>query len=373
VNCVRAEDTVARMGGDEFTVLLADLVDRRGATAVAQKILEVVRYPVQVDDHELYVTTSIGIAIFPEDGGDAETLLKNADRAMYRAKDHGRDNFQYARPAEGEGEPRLSLARRLHHALDRDELVVHYQSMVDIASGRVVGAEALVRWNHPEYGLLQPEEFISIAEETKIIVPLGAWVLRTACTQMKAWHDAGHVLLRVAVNLSPRQFQDRDLAATIEQILEETGFPAQYLDLEITESAAMQNAEMSLAILTRLKEMGIRISIDDFGTGYSSLSYLKRFPIDTVKIDQDFVRDLTDDDAAIISAVISMARALNLKVIAEGVETEEQLAFLRREKCAEMQGFLYSQPLPAAEFEAALRATALAVSTSAKSVRLTIE
>jgi diguanylate cyclase (GGDEF)-like protein/PAS domain S-box-containing protein len=356
VNCVRAEDTVARMGGDEFTILLADLIDRRGAAAVAQKVLEAVRHPVHVDQHELYVTTSIGIAIFPDDGPDAETLLKNADRAMYRAKDLGRDNFQYATPARYEAaDARLVLERSLHHALEREEFVVHYQPMVEIATGRMVGAEALVRWRHPENGLMQPEDFIPIAEETQLIVPLGAWVLRTACAQMKAWHDSGHPWLRVAVNLSPRQFQDQQLTATVEQILADTGFPPMLLDLEITESTAMQNAELSLSILNRLKEMGIRISIDDFGTGYSSLAYLKRFPIDTVKIDQDFVRDLTSDDTAIISAVISMARALNLRIIAEGVETEEQLAFLRREQCSEMQGFLFSQPLSAAEFEEALR------------------
>jgi diguanylate cyclase (GGDEF)-like protein/PAS domain S-box-containing protein len=356
VHCVRAEDTVARMGGDEFTILLSDLIDRRGAVNVAQKVLEAVRHPVQVDQHELYVTTSIGIAIFPDDGEDAETLLKNADRAMYRAKELGRDNYQYATPAHpGIADSRLALERSLHHAIDREEFEVHYQPMVEIASGRVVGAEALVRWRHPEHGLMQPEEFIPVAEETQLIVPLGAWVLRTACAQMKTWHDAGHAWLRIAVNLSPRQFQHDQLTTTVENILADTGFPPTYLDLEITESTAMQNAEMSLSILNRLKEMGIRISIDDFGTGYSSLSYLKRFPIDTVKIDQDFVRDLTDDDAAIISAVISMARALNLRVIAEGVETEEQLAFLRREQCAEMQGFLFSEPLSAVEFEKTLR------------------
>jgi len=355
VNCVRAEDTVARMGGDEFTILLGEIVDRRGAASVAQKVLEAVRHPVHVDQHELYVTTSIGISIFPDDGADAETLLKNADRAMYRAKDLGRDNFQYATPLHGDvGDTRLTLERSLHHALERDEFEVHYQPMVEISSGRVVGAEALVRWRHPENGMMQPEEFIPVAEETQLIVPLGAWVLRTACAQMKAWHDAGHAWLRVAVNLSPRQFQDDQLTATVERILCETGFPPAYLDLEITESTAMRNADMSLTILNRLKDMGIRISIDDFGTGYSSLSYLKRFPIDTVKIDQDFVRDLTSDDTAIISAVISMARALNLRVIAEGVETEEQLAFLRREQCSEMQGFLFSEPLCAADFELAL-------------------
>ncbi|HKR62676.1 MAG TPA: PAS domain S-box protein [Thermoanaerobaculia bacterium] len=354
--CVRAEDTVARMGGDEFTVLLADLSDRKGATAAAQKVLEAIRHPVVIDEHELFVTTSIGMAIFPDDGEDAEALLKNADRAMYRAKELGRDNYQFSTPARFErAEGRLSLERSLHHAIERREFVLHYQPMVEIATGRVVGAEALVRWNHPVNGLIQPEDFIPIAEDTNLILPLGEWVLRTACSQMKAWHDAGHAWLRVAVNLSPRQFQDRELAHMVERTLADTGFPAPFLDLEITESTAMQNAELSLSILKRLKEMGIRISIDDFGTGHSSLSYLKRFPIDTVKIDQGFVRDLTTDDAAIISAVISMARALNLRVIAEGVETEEQLAFLRREQCAEMQGFLYSQPLAAAEFEQALR------------------
>jgi diguanylate cyclase (GGDEF)-like protein/PAS domain S-box-containing protein len=375
VTCVRAEDTVARMGGDEFTVLLAELSDRRGATAVAQKVLEAVRHPVTIDEHELYVTTSIGIAVFPEDGFDAEGLLKHADRAMYRAKEMGRDNYQFAAASRMEPrEGRLALEAALHRALERNEFVVHYHPMVEIATGRVVGAEALVRWVHPENGLVQPEEFIPIAEETQLIVPLGTWVLRTACMQMKTWHDAGHAWLRLAVNLSPRQFQDRNLVATVEKILAETGFPPPYLDLEITESTAMQNADLTLSILRRLKEMGIRISIDDFGTGYSSLSYLKRFPIDTVKIDQDFVRDLTADDAAIITAVISMARALNLRVIAEGVETEEQLAFLRREQCAEMQGFLYSQPLTSAEFEQALQAMLrLPIAAHPQRQRLTLE
>jgi diguanylate cyclase (GGDEF)-like protein/PAS domain S-box-containing protein len=376
VTCVRAEDTVARMGGDEFTILLAELSDRRGSALVAQKILEAVRHPVTIDEYELYVTTSIGIAVFPDEGMDAEALLKNADRAMYRAKELGRDNFQFASAVQSRpAEDRLAMERALHRALERDELVVHYHPMVEIATGRVVGAEALVRWQHPEQGLIQPEDFIPLAEETQLIIPVGAWVLRTACRQMKAWHDAGHHRLRIAVNLSPRQFEDRELIATVERVLAETGMPPQFLDLEITESTAMQNAELTLAILNRLKEMGIRISIDDFGTGYSSLSYLKRFPIDTVKIDQDFVRDLTTDDAAIISAVISMARALNLRVIAEGVETEEQLDFLRREQCAEMQGYLYSQPLTAAEFEEALQAMLRVPipSSGGHRMRLTVE
>ncbi|HWW62728.1 MAG TPA: PAS domain S-box protein, partial [Thermoanaerobaculia bacterium] len=301
VGCVRLEDTVARMGGDEFTILLSDINDRKSVAIVAQKILEAVREPVDIDEHELFVTTSIGIANFPEDGHDAEMLLKNADRAMYRAKDAGRNNFQYSTPSNFDGDGRLALERSLHHAFEREEFVVHYQPMVEIATGRVVGAEALVRWEHPQNGMMQPDDFIPIAEDCQLIIPLGEWVLRTACRQMKAWHDAGHAWLRVAVNLSPRQFQQRDLFGMIERVLVETGFPPTYLDLEITESTAMQNVELSLSLLRRLKDMGVRISIDDFGTGYSSLSYLKRFPIDTVKIDQDFVRDLTtgSSDSAI--------------------------------------------------------------------------
>lgn len=363
--CVRSADTVARMGGDEFTILLADMAEPDGVPLVAQKVLDAVRHPVTIDEHELYVTTSIGIALFPEDGTDAESLLKNADRAMYRAKDLGRDNFQYA-TATSAMPPgnRVSRETALHRALDSHELVVHYHPMVEVSTGRVVGAEALVRWNDPIRGLIQPEEFIPFAEQTRMIMPIGNFVLRTACAQMKAWHDAGHDWLRVAVNLSPAQFQNHELISSVAKILADTGFPATYLDLEITESTAMNNAELTLTILNGLKAMGISISIDDFGTGYSSLSYLRRFPIDTVKIDRDFLRELTKDDAAIISAVISMARALNLRVVAEGVETEEQLAFLRREECAEMQGFLYSEPLTAEEFQNALEAMIPAASAA---------
>ena len=357
VRCVRADDTVARMGGDEFTILLSELADTRAAATVAQKVLDTISQPIDVDGHELFVTTSIGISIFPDDGMDAETLLKNADRAMYRAKEAGRNNYQFATPAALEASGgRLSLERSLHHAFDRKEFIIHYQPMIEVESRRVTGAEALIRWKHPEFGLMLPDEFIPAAEESGLIVPIGEWVLRTACAQMKQWHRAGHRELHVAVNLSARQFQQNDLTAVVERILHETDLPASSLDLEITESTAMTNADLSLAIMTRLKEMGVHISIDDFGTGYSSLSYLKRFPIDTVKIDQDFVRDLAQgsNDGAIISAVISMARALKLRVVAEGVETEEQLAFLRRQHCETIQGFLYSRPLPAEEFEAVL-------------------
>ena len=363
VGCVRAEDTVARMGGDEFTILVSNTTDRRAAGIVAQKVLETVAHPAVVDGHELFVTTSLGISMFPDDGTDAETLLKNADRAMYRAKEAGRNNFQYSTTdAFDTAVGRLSIEASLHHALEREELVVHYQPIIDLASHDIVGAEALVRWKHPDNGLMGPDDFIHIAEECGLIVPMGEWILRTACGQMREWHDAGHEGLRIAVNLSPRQFQQRELPAMIERVLRDTGLAAELLDIEITESAAMQNAEQSLAIMRKLKEMGVRISIDDFGTGYSSLSYLKRFPIDTVKIDQNFVRDLAQsaNDAAIVTAVISMARALKLGVIAEGVETEEQLAFLRREQCETIQGFLYSRPVPADEFGAALRSAGVA-------------
>jgi diguanylate cyclase (GGDEF)-like protein/PAS domain S-box-containing protein len=359
VSCVRGDDTVARMGGDEFTILISDIAETRSASTVAQKVLDSISRPIDVDGHELFVTTSIGIAIFPDDGSDAETLLKNADRAMYRAKELGRNNYQFATHALVEGAAgRLSLERSLHHAFERNEFVIHYQPMIEVGTRRVVGAEALIRWVSPEFGLMMPDSFVPVAEETGLIVPLGEWVLRTACAQMRTWHRAGHTDLNVAVNLSARQFQQRDLTSTIERILDETGLPPSSLDIEITESTAMHNAEMSLAILTRIKQMGVHISIDDFGTGYSSLAYLKLFPIDTVKIDQHFVRDLAEQpmDGAIVSAVISMARALKLRVVAEGVETEQQLEFLRRQHCETIQGFLCSRPLPAEEFEAVLAA-----------------
>jgi diguanylate cyclase (GGDEF)-like protein/PAS domain S-box-containing protein len=355
---IRADDTVARMGGDEFTVLLTDIKETGSSAIVAQKLLDAISQPMVIEEHELYVTTSIGVSLFPEDGSDAETLLRRADSAMYRAKEAGRNNYQFAPATTIEStSERLLIERSLHHAFERSEFVVHYQPMTNLLTGSIVGAEALIRWNHPERGLMSPDDFIPIAEECGLILPIGEWVLRTAVRQMKEWHPE-HGPLRVAVNLSARQFQQRDLTAMIERILAESNYPPELLDIEITESTAMQNADVSLDVMNRLRSMGVRISIDDFGTGYSSLSYLKRFPIDTVKIDQNFVRDLSDvsNDGAIITAVISMARALNLRVVAEGVETEAQLAFLRRENCEVVQGFLHSRPVPAAEFESSLRA-----------------
>lgn len=354
VRCVRGEDTVARMGGDEFTILLSDLADARAAETVAQKVLESVAAPMVVEHHELFMTTSIGIALFPEDGDDAEALLKSADRAMYRAKDVGRNNFQFATSAgENLGVERLSIERSMHYASRREEFVLHYQPMIEIATRRIVGAEALIRWKHPVRGLMGPGEFIPIAEQSGLIIPVGEWVLRSACDQMNRWLEAGNESLRIAVNLSARQFQQPELAQVIEHVLSDTGLPPSALDIEITESTAMQNANLTLATLNKLKEMGVRISIDDFGTGYSSLSYLKRFPIDTVKIDREFVRDLAEDnnDAAIVTAIISMAKALKLCVVAEGVETEEQMAFLQGQGCSFAQGYLVGRPVAAENFE----------------------
>ncbi len=346
---VREGDTVARVGGDEFTLLLAGINQPEDAIEVAERILDRLKQPRLLGGQEFRVTTSIGVTIYPADGMDPEALLRNADTAMYRAKEQGRDNYQCYTPAMNANiMERLDLERDLRRALERQEFTVHYQPLADVATGRVTGAEALLRWQRPGRGLALPDEFIPMAEETGMILPLGEWVLRTACGQNKAWQDAGYPPVRVAVNLSARQLQDERLAATVAGILAETGLAPEYLQLEITESAVMTNVEFIIQTLNELRAMGVGISVDDFGTGYSSLSYLKRFPIDGVKIDRSFVRDLATDpnDAAIVTTIIAMARSLNLKVIAEGVETEEQLAFLRRRSCDEYQGFLLGKAIP---------------------------
>ncbi|KKL76526.1 hypothetical protein LCGC14_2044020, partial [marine sediment metagenome] len=353
MSLVREGDTVARVGGDEFVLLSAGVAHVDDAVEVAERVLEGFRRTWVLQGHEFHVTTSVGIAVYPGDGDDAETLLRNADTAMYRAKEHGRDNYQLYTPAmNARIAERLAVENDLRHGLERGEFVVYYQPQVNIGTGRIVGMEALVRWQHRERGLVLPAEFIPVAEETGLIVPLGEWVLRTACAQNRTWQEAGFPPLRVAVNLSARQFQQRNLIETVAQVLKETGLDAHWLQLEITEGVAMQDADLTIAVLRGLRAMGVQISIDDFGTGYSSLSYLKRFPIDVVKIDRSFVRDITVDesDAAIATAVIAIAHNLKLKVIAEGVETEEQLAFLKGRRCDEMQGYLFSRPVPAREF-----------------------
>ena len=354
---VREGDTVGRVGGDEFVLILPELARVDDATEVAQRVIESFRRPQTLAGHEFHITSSIGITIFPTDGDSPEALLTNADIAMYHAKEQGRDNYQfYTADLNARILERVALENDLRHGLEREEFVVYYQPQVNIKSGQIVGMEALLRWQHPDRGLVMPMEFIPAADETGLIVPLGEWVLRTACAQTKAWQDAGLSSLRIAVNLSTRQFQERDLAERVAQVLEETGLDPHRLQLEITESAAIQDVDYTAKTLQHLKEMGVQIAIDDFGTGHSALSYLRRFPIDVVKIDRSFIRDLTTNpgDAELANTVIVMAHNLQLQVIAEGVETEEQLAFLKERSCDEMQGYLFSRPVPATELEALL-------------------
>ena len=349
---VRQGDTVARLGGDEFILLLPGIGRAEDAAKVAEKILETLKFPIRLEDRELFVTASVGISLYPEDGFDVESLIKNADTAMYRAKEQGRDNFQlYTHAMNETAVERLGLESSLRKALPGGQLVLHYQPLLDLVTGKVHGVEALLRWNHPDRGLVQPSEFLNLAEITSLIVPMGPWTLRTACARARAWQEQGHPSLTVAVNLSARQFQQPDLVTQVKRALDDTGLPPSSLDLEVTETHAMQNAEATIMTLRELKRLGVRISIDDFGIGYSSLSYLKRLPIDTLKIDQSFVRDITTDpdDAAIATAVIALAHTLKLQVVAEGVETQEQLEFLAARHCDRMQGYLFSRPLPADE------------------------
>jgi diguanylate cyclase (GGDEF)-like protein/PAS domain S-box-containing protein len=352
VRWVRAEDTVARLGGDEFILLLPGIEDTDFAVHAAQRIQESLRTPFRIREHELHVTASVGVTFFPDDGRDLDTLVRNADLAMYRAKDHGRDQYSLFTPAMNQRMlERMALESDLRKALERDELLVHYQPKVDLTTGRMTGLEALVRWQRPRQGLVMPDQFISLAEETGLIVPLGAWVLRAACTQTKKWHDQGFAGLVVSVNLSPRQFREKDLVSMTESILAETGLPAGCLELEITENVVMHSVGEAIDTLERLSALGIRLSLDDFGRGYSSLYYLKRFPMNALKIDRSFVADIvtSQNDAAIVDTIISMGRSLNLMVIAEGVETKEQLAMLKQHKCDQMQGYLFSRPVPAEE------------------------
>ena len=355
---VRETDTVARLGGDEFVLLLPERSDVALSTIVVQRVMDAIARPVTIEGHEFFLTCSVGVSAFPADGDDVETLIKHADIAMYRAKETGRNNFQfYTATMNQQALERLRLEGDLRTALERDEFVLHYQPQVDLRSGRIVGMEALLRWQHPHLGMVPPLRFIGLAEETGLIVPIGAWVLRTACQQAKAWQVEGLGFLRVSVNLSARQFNQHDLTRSIADILQETGLDPQYLELELTESMVMTDVEHTVGMLRDLKTIGVQMSIDDFGTGYSSLSYLKRFPIDVLKIDQSFVRDITldPDDAAIVTTIIALAHNLRLNVIAEGVETGAQLHYLQRHGCDEIQGYYFSRPVPAAEFAQMVR------------------
>jgi diguanylate cyclase (GGDEF)-like protein len=345
--------SIARLGGDEFVVLVSDLKQAEDASRVGARILQALVEPIQVAVQEIVVSCSIGIALFPEDGETTETLLMNADAAMYCAKSKGRNTLQYYSPSmNAKAREKLALESSLRKALERGEMVLYFQPQVDELNGTIAGAEALIRWQHPKSGLVQPAEFIPLAEESGLIVPLGEWMLRAACAQNKAWQDAGLPALRVAVNVSAPQFDEERLVLTVVQALEETGLSPAYLELEVTESVLIHDIDVALRTLQRLKAIGVRLAIDDFGTGYSSLSYLKRFPVDALKIDRSFVRDvITDpDDEAITSSIVALARNLHLQVVAEGVESAEQRIFLRQRGCHLQQGFFFCRPLPAEEF-----------------------
>jgi diguanylate cyclase (GGDEF)-like protein/PAS domain S-box-containing protein len=356
--CVRASDTVSRQGGDEFVIVLAEVSSAADAMACAEKILSVIRLPYSFDGHELHVSASIGIVSYPEDGSTVEMLLQNADSAMYEAKHRGRDNYQfYRRELNERALERQSTEGELRHALERDQLRLHYQPILDTRSRTVTGVEALIRWEHPIRGFLYPASFMQIAEESGLIVSIGEWILREACRQCAAWHASGFRQLRLAVNISAVELRSNAFVRGIATILRETGFDARSLELELTETFLMQDSRSTSRVLHEIKDLGAHLALDDFGTGYSSLSYMRRFPIDALKIDRSFVNTLTTDknDASVVNAVINMGRSLHMRVVAEGVETREQLAFLAENACPEAQGFLFSEPLDALAFEAAVR------------------
>ncbi|OQZ00841.1 MAG: hypothetical protein B6D35_05005 [Candidatus Brocadia sp. UTAMX2] len=352
-SCVREEDTVARFGGDEFTLLMVGITQVDHVTNIACKILNAFKRTWSISKHELYITASIGIAIYPNHGDSAEILLRNADAAMYCAKEQGKNTYQfYTAAMHAKSFDKMLLECNLHRALEREEFDVYYQPLVSINTGLVVGMEALMRWRHPERGLVLPDEFLALSENTRLIVFIDELVLYTVCKQCKVWQDEGHQPLSVAVNISVRTFQQPNLVEMVTSILQKTGLDPQFLGIEITESIAMQDMETTIGKLERLSSMGIQISIDDFGTGFSSLYYLKKFPIHKLKISQHFVSGIATDqnDKVIVSSVIALAQSLKFKVVAEGVENEEQLVFLKQRQCDEMQGYLFCKPLPADEF-----------------------
>jgi diguanylate cyclase (GGDEF)-like protein/PAS domain S-box-containing protein len=352
--CMRETDTISRQGGDEFIILLHEVSDTIGAARAAHQLLTAISAPYFIDGHELHISGSIGISICPEDGEDSETIIKHADAAMYQAKAQGRNNYQFfARHINERAVERFALEGSLRKAIAREESILYFQPKLDIATGRLTGAEALLRWHSADNTVLLPAQFIAIAEESGLIVQMGEWVLREACRQNRAWQDAGYPPIPISVNVSAVQFKDKNFLQLVSRVLHETRLEPRYLELELTESVTMQEMEVTIALLEGLKAIGVSLSIDDFGTGYSSLSYLKRFPIDTIKIDKSFVQDIVGDpdSAAIICTIISMAKILKQKVIAEGVETVEQFRFLQQQECDEIQGYYFSPPLPGDQFE----------------------
>ena len=354
-SCISKSDTVARFGGDEFALLRAHTDGTKDIIETIGMLSQVLKFSFDLPGHEVYATASVGVSLFPFDGDDSQTLLKNAGAALYKAKKSGGANYQFFTSDMHElATRRLALETNLRRAIQNEEFLIHYQPRVSVDSLAITGVEALVRWQHPQLGLVSPAEFIPLAEDTGLIVPIGEWVLRKACLQSREWQERGFAPIQMSVNISARQFHERDLSETVIRILDETGLAAKHLDLELTESSIMQNSEFAAGVLDRLKSMGINISIDDFGTGFSSLASLKRLPIDVLKIDKSFVRDVTTDpdDAALVMAIITLAHNLRLKVIAEGVETAEQLRFLQLLRCDEIQGYFFSRPRAAEDLVA---------------------
>jgi diguanylate cyclase (GGDEF)-like protein/PAS domain S-box-containing protein len=353
VNCVRGSDTVSRQGGDEFVVLLSEVAHSEDPAITARRMLQAVKGTHSIGQHDLHVTTSIGVSVYPDDGLDAETLIKNADTAMYQAKENGRQSYQFFKPAMNvRAVERQSIEESLRRALDRQEFVVHYQPKINLGTGGITGAEALIRWIHPNRGLIPPAQFIPVAEDCGLILPIGKWVLREACKQARSWVDAGLPLATVAVNISAMEFRNENFLESVFEILKDTDLDPSSLELELTESVLMKRVESAASILQTLRARGVHLAVDDFGTGYSSLSYLRKFPIDALKIDQSFVHQIatTPDETTIVTAVISMGRSLKLRVVAEGVETREQLDFLQAQQCEEAQGYYFSPPVPPQQF-----------------------
>jgi diguanylate cyclase (GGDEF)-like protein/PAS domain S-box-containing protein len=353
VKCVSLTDTVSRQGGDEFVVLLSEVDRAEDAAIAARRMLQAVAGAYSIGQHDLHITTSIGVSVYPDDGLDAETLIKNADTAMYQAKENGRQSYKFFKPAMNvRAVERQAIEENLRRALGRNEFALHYQPKIDLKSGKITGAEALIRWVHPTRGLIAPQHFIPVAEECGLILPIGKWVIREACQQAQAWLSAGLALGTMAVNISALQFRGEGFLEGVFAVLDETGLDPKHLEVELTESVLMKHAESAEAILKALRARGVQVSVDDFGTGYSSLSYLRKFPIDTLKIDQSFIHQIssTSEETTLLTAVIRMGRSLSLRVVAEGVETEEELKFLQAQRCDEAQGYYFSRPVPPRQF-----------------------